>query len=129
MCGIYNGEMNLKIEMKEIHLSANPHIYGFRFINEKTIVPDSFQFTLEVHIGPTEKESSDLFTATVVSPSHLLNELEGKKVVSGRRYFVLEKFDYNVIVEEVNRLITNVERESWAECVAELRSYFSWEYE
>ena len=119
----------MKIEIKEIYLSANPIIYGYRFIENQTKVPEKFQFTLEVHIGPVEKYSADLFSGTLASTSYLTSELQNKTILYGRKYFIVESFDYENIVDELNNLISKIDGDNWEECVSKLRIYFTWEYE
>lgn len=92
--------------------------YGYESDDELDII---FQLTLE--IGPSQSGDSDQFQCMVVTPINV------DKVPEWSKFLCFEKYNWRKLRERITGIINECERDSWNQCVVELKKYFNWEFE
>lgn len=91
--------------------------------------PDTIAVELMIDIGEKGKKGADMFTLKLATPKGLL-ELDSKDgIIATRPLLVMERYDFQLLWDWLQKTIATCERETWLDCVAELRVYFLWEYE
>ena len=85
--------------------------------------PADCAVSFQVLIGPVGGEGSDAFSFTVATPSRLLHSADARW---GRGYLIVERFDWDVVVEAVARLLACCGRPTWEEVVQQLNHELQW---
>ena len=94
-------------------------------------VPDDvfLSITIEIEIGTTGEDGADLFQLTVYNISSLSKLIEQKKLVSMKHSVVLLRYDYSMILNHIQSVLSSFAGQNWDDATAYLSRYFSWEYE
>lgn len=85
--------------------------------------PTDCAVSFQALIGPRGAEGSDAFSFTVVTPSRLLHSADARW---GRGYLIVGRFDWDVVVEAVARLLAYCGRPTWEEVVQQLNHELQW---
>ncbi len=120
----------IKPFLKDITITGNPHVYGKLEFTETEDIGDDFRLSGTACIGTEESYSGDNFDFGIISPKALERELreEKKNVILGTNKFIMNTLDFEIITEEINRILSDIQGETWEEVAQSLSYYFLWEY-
>lgn len=116
-------------QIKDIIITGNPAVTGKLEIDENVDLGDDFLLSGTACIGTEESSACDNFDFTVISPKALEKKLSTTKLIHGRAYFILMEFNYQVLKERLNDIVSSCQAETWDEIALKLSPYFYWEYE
>jgi hypothetical protein len=85
--------------------------------------PDDVNFALALDIGVTGEDWSEHFYLVVVTP----NNRPGR--APDLRCMVLPTYSYATLRDYIVTAVKACERDSWEECLVQLRKRFRWEHE
>lgn len=96
-----------------------------------TYVPPSenFSLCLDLSIGPVNSDGADLFYVTVCSPQYVEQLVAQEGIATMRGYLVTDGFQVTVIRARIEKLLSAVSGETWAEVATKLSRYFKWEFD
>ncbi|MFD1887369.1 Imm8 family immunity protein [Paenibacillus wenxiniae] len=120
----------IKPILKDLIITGNPNIYGKLQFTETEDIGDDFYLSGIACIGMEGIEGEDNFDFGIISPKALERELreEKKNVILGTNKFIMNTLDFEVITEEINRILSDIQGETWEEVAQSLSYYFRWEY-
>ncbi|MFF2909420.1 Imm8 family immunity protein [Paenibacillus sp. NPDC057934] len=116
-------------EIKDIIITGNPAVIGKLEIDETDNLGEDFLLSGTACIGTRESNACDNFDFTVISPRALEKKLSTTNLIHGRAYFILMEFNYQVLKERLNSIVSSCQGETWDEIALKLSPYFYWEYE
>jgi hypothetical protein len=91
---------------------------------------ECFGFPLTIKAGPQNENGSDYFNLYVCTSKYFENELlKNNRIVNGRHFLFVEKYNYAEIISYINDLLPQCESVNWQECAVKLGRYAHWEYE
>lgn len=109
------------LEIKEIYSSDVDDLAGWRPLKEDASV------SIEITIGPKDSIGGDIFQCTIATPKALM--MERGSVISNRALIVVNEFDWIVVKEELDKIVSSIKANDWGEACDKLQRFFSWEYE
>lgn len=127
------------IELRSVHLyvDLDHEIWASPRSNwdelEKWAPPDRSDFEVFAYldIGPSDQEGSDTFNLVVLSRKYY-DEMAPKKRQQLRtrwKFIILETYDWQELWSEISKRLQDSDRGNWPDCLAVLRTKFSWEFE
>lgn len=115
--------------LKDLTITSNPNIYGKLQFTETEDIGDDFCLFGTAGIGEEDSIGEDNFDFVIITPKALAKQLEdGKQIILGAKYFVVNKLDFELITETINQILLKHQGETWEEVAISLNPYFSWEY-
>lgn len=114
----------MKVELKEIHSPDIPDL--------STYVPENetnFGFMLQLFVGPVGESASELFTATVCTPSWLNSRIDEDITMWGRHHIFVSKYNYEKLVQRIKNFILTCQGNSWSEVANKIGRIALWEFE
>lgn len=120
-----------KAVLKDLVITGDPNLYGKLQFTETEDIGDDFYLSGTACLGFEDSEGADFFDFGIITPKALEKKLqeENEKVIIGTRYFIVEKFDIELISQSINQLLSKYQADTWEELAKMLSPYFSWEYE
>ena len=91
--------------------------------------PGAIAEELMVTIGPKGERGADTFTLRLATPRGLLGLPGNEGIIATRPLLVIHEYDFQVLWAWLSKTVASCERQTWADCVGELRLYFVWEFE
>lgn len=91
--------------------------------------PEAFCYLLQIMIGPDDHEGEESFDVQVVTPQWLREKHGEDMVLSGRHYLIVFKYDFNQIMDVINRYCESCSAKNWEEFAAKMSRFGSWEFE
>ncbi len=84
-------------------------------------------YSLCLHIGPTDQQGTDLFYVNVLSEAaaRMLNTDE----FAQRKKIVVKDYSWNAVVRAIDDIIRQIEGADWSEIAKKLSKEFDWEFE
>ena len=80
-------------------------------------------------IGPRREAWANTFTLRVATPKGLSRLNANAGILATRPLLIMKSFDFHDLWAWIEKTVASCERDTWLDCVGELRLYFSWEYE
>lgn len=117
--------MKMKAYLKAIY-NAEPK--GLELEDIPTNSPVSWVYIC-LEVGTNELKGADIFYLEVVSPSWIKQELEKYPILSGRHYLILEKWNYDVVLNYINKYLEKCTGENWDEIGPKVARIAKWEFE
>jgi hypothetical protein len=113
-------------QLKHIIITGNPEVVGKLEIDENVDLGDDFLLSGTVCIGTKESSDCDNFDFTVISPKALEKKLSTTNLIQGRAYFILTEFDYQLLQERLNGIVSSCQGETGDEIALKPSPYFYW---
>lgn len=88
--------------------------------------------SLNIDLSFSCDESVFYFYSRLATPDALITRLkknEEPQFISANRMIILSKFDYNLLENEVNKILDKCTRDDVGKTCLALERYFQWEYE
>jgi hypothetical protein len=114
----------MKAELKHIYSPDIPDLLNFTPDDE-----DVFGFILGLLVGPNNDNSSELFTATVCTPSWLYSHYNEDEIVWGRHHIFMHRYDYEGLVARIKKYLQTCNGENWSEVAKKVGNIALWEFE
>ncbi|WJM06631.1 Imm8 family immunity protein [Paenibacillus sp. PK1-4R] len=119
----------IKPILKDLIITGNPNIHGKLQFTETEDIGDDFYLSGTACIGTEDSEGEDNFDFTIITPKALEKELrDGTDIVIGARHFIVNKLDFELISQTIDRILLKQQGETWEDVSKNLAPYFSWEY-
>ncbi len=83
---------------------------------------------MHAFIGSSAESASDSFNFVLTTPKALTRLVAERGVVFGERYFVIGRYDYQLVEAEIKRICASITGKSWPEAALRLDRFFGWEY-
>jgi len=115
----------MKIELKSLRSLEIEDDLIYYWPND----PLNFGSWIRAIIGPADQEGAEFFDILICTPLWLQKELLTNKVISGKGTFILSEFDYDEIVNYLNRQITACQSNNWSDASIRLSRIGFWEFE
>lgn len=115
----------MKAEIQEVLETEN---YGYLqdYYPEN---PEYFCICISMTIGVFGQEGADYFYTKICSFDYL-KQLKGRqKNFHKRDLIIVEKYDYQNIMEHLNRIVTMYDEPDWHTLANQLNKYFWWEFD
>lgn len=91
--------------------------------------PDYFCIGIVLLIGIKGKAGYDTFYGEVCS-FEKFSQLKGRqKTYEKRDIILIERYDYQIICDHINNIITSYDEPDWHALANQLNKHFAWEYE
>jgi len=115
--------MNKRAELKLLHSPGIPDL-------ETAKLPDPTDFVLLVQamIGPEGEDGADTFDFLVATPKWLERRVTLESPLTGHSYLFVERYDYEQIRREIERICSLAAGPSWPAVASILARYGRWEY-
>jgi hypothetical protein len=83
---------------------------------------------IDMEIGMSDTEGTNMFYVSLATPESLRKHEKGLLLVENRTMIVSE-YNYQAILDGINKIIKKCNKRSWEESCLALSRYFLWEYE
>ncbi|MCY9591345.1 hypothetical protein PC41400_08975 [Paenibacillus chitinolyticus] len=90
---------------------------------------DDFCIAVVADIGVLNSDGADQFYFSVISPKAIIKELEDVKVLNGRGYLIVQKFNLDIVRKEINKILEDCIRPTWDEVAKAINRHLNWEYD
>ncbi|WP_187669686.1 immunity 8 family protein [Zestomonas carbonaria] len=114
----------MNAELKRLH---SPDVYDLESFQPEN--PEVFGFLLQVMVGPEGKEGEESFDIEVCTPRWLENTYGMDEVVIGCHHIIVRKYNYQKIVDAINKFLRKCTGESWSEIAGKVSRLGKWEFE
>jgi hypothetical protein len=114
----------MKLVIRSVWVWGHPNIRTWQPDDPETIAELVF-----LEIGDKAKSSSDTFTLRVATPAGLATLESQEGIIATRPLLVMKRYDFDDLWRWLERTVAKCEKNTWSECVENLRLYFGWEYE
>ncbi|WP_407321437.1 immunity 8 family protein [Dickeya ananatis] len=91
--------------------------------------PLNFGSWIRAMIGPDNQDGAESFDILICTPLWLQKELSTNKVLSGKGVLILSEYDYDEIVNFLEKQIATCHSENWSDVALRLSRIGFWEYE
>ena len=91
--------------------------------------PDYFTIDISMIIGEMAQDFGEIFYAQVCSFDWLSSLKGQQKTFHKRDLIVIERYDYQTIIDHINRIIAMYDEPSWDILANQLNKYFVWEFD
>lgn len=85
--------------------------------------PDDVRIAPQLEIGPASEDWTETFRILVATPNNIPSRDTPMKVLR------LHRYSFEALKEHLKAAVKTSERDSWEECLEELRKRFLWEYD
>ncbi|MDM9622452.1 Imm8 family immunity protein [Rhizobium sp. S96] len=85
--------------------------------------PNNADISLQLQIGPRDENWTETFFTRVVTPNNVPGGTSGMKIMR------IHSFVFETLKKYLITAVAACERETWNECLDELRSRFLWEWD
>src|SRR5476651_2257554 len=110
----------MRCELRHLHSPDARNLEHFT-----PVEPSEFGLLIQAMVGPSDGIGEESFAFVACSPAWLARRAdEGGRW--GRGLFILEKYDYGVIVSAVRKLCQSMEAPTWDEIAQRLAAFTSW---
>ena len=90
---------------------------------------DNFGFCATFTVGEPGTEGSDNFEIIICTPKWLTLKYSKSDIVFGRHYLIVFEYNYNNILNELNKYIEELTADSWEELGEKIGRIGQWEFE
>lgn len=73
-------------------------------------------------------EGTNYFSFNIATPE-ALRARDEYPIIATNRTIIISDYDYDVLLDEINRILEVCSRETYHECCSAMQRYFLWEYE
>ncbi|MBI1276558.1 MAG: hypothetical protein GC179_00380 [Anaerolineaceae bacterium] len=89
----------------------------------------NFGFVLQLLIGPKHAEGMESFQVTVCTPTWMAEHFNNDEIVIGRHYLILFEFDYERLINRINKYLQLCADETWEQVAIKVGRLGLWEFE
>lgn len=114
----------MQVELKSLH---SPDVRDLENFTPK--ISNNFSFLLQLMIGPQGKEGEESFDVEICTPMWLKTNYKSDDIVIGRHQIIIQKYDYDRLVQFINKYLTSCTGETWSDIVPKLSRLGRWEFE
>lgn len=111
-------------ELRRLH---SPDLWDMR--SQQPDDPRDFGILVEAMIGPRDGPGEESFDFVLCTPSWLARLVAEERIVYGRHYLFVARYDYDAIFEAITRVCDSIQGETWQEVGERLARYGKWEFE
>ncbi len=90
---------------------------------------ESFCILVQAMIGPKGESGEESFDFTVCTPAWLQRFLSENAFMFGMYLLLVERYDYNAILQAISSICKTTSGSSWAEVAEQVGRYGRWEFE
>jgi hypothetical protein len=109
----------------EIKTWSSPDVDIYHWVPDE---PAEVRFLLEMEIGTTGDERTDIFQVVVATPEGL-RAMCPKDVIRERATLILSEYSWGLLKRTCTGIVDRCAASTWNESVLRLQRYFAWEYE
>lgn len=91
--------------------------------------PEYFGFPLNLSIGTEGDRGADNFQLMVATPKYIQKMYPGQSAVLLRHFLVVFHYDFNEILDVINRYVRSIQDDSWEKIAAKIGQIALWEFE
>lgn len=99
------------------------------FSDYKPDDPEDFGFQFNVAVGIEGQEGADNFQLVVATPKHIQKTHPNQSAILLRHYLIVFRYDFNEILDVVNRYIRSIEEDTWEKIAEKIGRIALWEFE
>lgn len=114
----------MKIKLKGIYSPNLPSGYG-----ELPDNPKDCWIVIHADIGVEDELGADCFILYVTTPLFLIKSITTEQFQLGRGLLIVDKFDWDVILDAIDTVCAKAEADSWSDVVSQLSRSFFYEYD
>ena len=91
--------------------------------------PEDFGFQLNITVGIEGQKGADNFQLMVATPKYIQKAHPNQSAILLRHYLFVFRYDFNWILEVINRYIRSIEEDSWEKVAEKIGRIAWWEFE
>lgn len=114
----------MKLELLRLH---SPDTLNLQYYEPE--YPDCFCILVQAIVGLKGKPGEESFDFLVCTPNWLASKVSEAGYVFGRHYLFLLRYDYNLILQAIEKLCAQAEGQDWETIANYLGRYGKWEFE
>jgi len=111
-------------ELKRIH---SPDIKDL--LKHQPDDPQCFSFLIQAMIGVKGETWEESFDVEVCTPKWLQKNYTEDDILISSRFLIVQKYDYQKIVETINKFLAHCKGETWNDLAAQISRMGRWEFE
>lgn len=114
----------MKASIKECYSTDIDDLFEHLPVN-----PIDFGFPLSFIVGPMGEPGEESFDCFVCTPAYLARSHSVDEVVFGRHLVIVQRYDFNNILDVVAKYITSFDEKSWETLAEKIGRIGKWEFE
>lgn len=91
--------------------------------------PEDFGFQFTIMVGIEGQKGTDNFQLMVATPKYIQKTHPNQSAILLRHYLIVFRYDFNEILDVVNRYVRSIEEDSWEKVAEKIGRIARWEFE